>query len=200
MLQLMKKSDTAIIVLHEIYGVNEHMKNFCQSLFEYEFDVFCPNLLGTETVFDYSQEETAYQYFVEKIGFDKASSTIRNLISDMKDNYKELFIIGFSVGATTAWLCSEEESIQAIVGYYGSRIRNYINITPKCPTLLFFPEKEKSFNVDALMTSLETMNAESQKFNGNHGFSDPYSANYNKGSAQETFNLMIDFISNHSTN
>lgn len=189
-----KESDILIIVIHEIYGINQHIKDICQLLSERGFDVICPNLIKQEGAFEYSQEEIAYCHFTENIGFENASEEIISLIADMKVQYKEIYIVGFSVGATIAWLCSEEACLDGIVGYYGSRIRNYVGINPLCPTMLFFPEKEQAFNVDQLISCLEKKNIEIYKFGGQHGFSDPYSSKYNKKSAKEAFNKMVDFL------
>lgn len=60
---------------------------------------------------------------------------------------------GFSVRATIAWLCSAEKLIDGMVGYYGSRIRHYTEILPQ---MLFYLEKEHSFNVDELISNLDT--------------------------------------------
>lgn len=185
---------SAVIVIHEIYGVNQHMKNFCQSLREFEFDVFCPNLTVREIAFDYSQEGVAYQNFMENLGIPTALAQIKRLISDIKDNYQHVFVVGFSVGATVSWLCSEVNEVHGIVSYYGSRIRDYTGITHKCPALLFFPKKEQSFNVDELITILDKGNAKIHKFNGQHGFSDPFSPKYCAQSANNAFNKMVTFL------
>ncbi|MFJ8258397.1 dienelactone hydrolase family protein [Peribacillus asahii] len=197
MINIYNKSDTLIIVVHEIYGINHHMKNICKLLSEKDFDVICPNLLKQEAPFEYSQEELAYRNFTENIGFVNASEEIKSLLLDIKDKYKQVYIVGFSVGATIAWLCSEEDCLDGIVGYYGSRIRNYVGIDPLCPTILFFPEREQTFNVDQLISCLEKKNIEIHKLYGQHGFSDPYSSKYDKKSAQEAFNRMVDFLLKH---
>lgn len=190
------KSDTAIIVIHEIYGINQHMKSFCELLSEQHFDVICPNLLERDTPFDYSQEHLAYHHFMENVGFENALHKIKDVLSDIKNEYKSIYVVGFSVGATVAWLCSEEESIDGVAGYYGSRIRNYVAISPKSPIMLFFPQEEKSFNVDELISTLDKKNIKIYKFSGQHGFSDPYSSKYNEKSAQEAFRQMINFFQN----
>ncbi|MBV7509034.1 dienelactone hydrolase family protein [Bacillus sp. sid0103] len=197
MIQLHQKSDTVIIVIHEIYGINQHMQSFCELLSKQSFDVICPNLLERVTPFDYSEEEVAYRNFMVNVGFADALHKIKDIVSDVKDEYQKIFIIGFSVGATVAWLCSEEEGVDGIVGYYGSRIRDYVELTPKCPTTLFFPQEEPSFNVDELISTLYNKNIEVHKFNGTHGFSDPYSLKYNGISAQKAFSEMVDFIIKH---
>src|SRR4051794_19897347 len=107
-------------------------------------------LLEQEIPFDYPQEQKAYRVFMDNVGFTSALHKVKNILLDIQDEYSKIFIIGYSVGATVAWLCSEEEYVDGIVGYHGSRIRDYVNKNPKCPVLLFFPKMEKSFNVGEL--------------------------------------------------
>jgi dienelactone hydrolase len=187
-------SNHALIVLHEIYGVNKHVRSVCESLSKYDFDVICPNLLGEKITFSYSEEKMAYQHFIDNIGFLNALNTVKEIVLKIKDNYDKIFLIGYSVGATIAWLCSELDFVDGIVGYYGSRIRNYTSISPRCKVKLFFPQEEKSFNVDELCSTLENKNIELHKFDGLHGFSDPYSPNFHKASAEEAHGEMITFL------
>lgn len=147
--------------------------------------------------FDYSEEDTAYRHFIENVGFSKASNQIKNHVSEKRADYKNVFLAGFSVGATTAWLCSEEAEVKGIAAYYGSRIRNYMELLPQCPTLLFFPQEELSFHVDDLISFLANHDAiEIHKFSGQHGFCDPYSLKYNEQSAQKAFTEMVGFFHN----
>ncbi|MEH6906922.1 dienelactone hydrolase family protein [Neobacillus drentensis] len=197
MLQILKKSGNLIIVIHEIYGINQHIKNFCNLLTKQDFDVICPNLLEREQPFDYSEEEIAYLNFMENVGFSDAVYKIKNLLLSVKNEYQKIYIIGFSVGATVAWLCSEEECLDGVVGYYGSRIRNYTQIVPLSPTILFFPQVEQSFSVDELISNLDKKNIEIYKYFGQHGFSDPYSTKFNEKSSQNAFNEMLNFLKRH---
>ncbi|KZE71141.1 hypothetical protein AV545_19180 [Paenibacillus jamilae] len=194
MISIDKKSGTLIVVLHEIYGINQHIQNFCSLLSDEGYDVICPNLIGKEAPFDYSQEEAAYAHFMGNVGFERATYHIEGLLLSIRARYKKVLIVGFSIGATIAWLCSQEKYVDGIVGYYGSRIRNYLEITPHCPTLLFFPHEERSFNVDELISTLDNRNIRVHKFNGQHGFSDPYSPRYHEYSAQQSFSEMIEFF------
>lgn len=196
MIRINKNADTAIIVIHEIYGINEHMKNVCQSLATYNFDVICPDLLESEITFNYHQEEIAYHNFMENIGFSKALHKMKTLLLEIKDDYQQVFIVGFSIGATIAWLCSEENGIDGVVGYYGSRIRDYTALSPKCPVMLFFPQEEKSFNVEELISALAHENIEIHKYAGEHGFADPYSLKYNQASAEKAFEELLKFLAN----
>ncbi|WP_249596858.1 dienelactone hydrolase family protein [Peribacillus frigoritolerans] len=194
MLDIQKKSDTVIIVIHEIYGLNQHIQGYCELLSSQGFDVICPDLLERGRPFDYSQEDAAYRHFMENVGFMGALYKIKDILSDIKDEYQKIFILGFSAGATVAWMCSEEECVDGIVGYYGSRIRNYAELAPRCPALLFFPLEEPSFNVDELISALESKNAEVHKYMGEHGFSDPYHSKYHAESAQAAMSKMMKFF------
>ncbi|MFU2017003.1 hypothetical protein CN689_15845 [Peribacillus butanolivorans] len=189
-----KNTNKVIIVLHEIYGVNQHMKDFCELLSEQNFDVICPNFLQREEPFAYVQEKEAYLNFMDNVGFTKASNKIKKIILEANEEYSKIFIIGFSIGATIAWLCSEEIFVDGIVGYYGSRIRDYLEKVPKCPTLLIFPQEERSVDVDELVLHLDKENIEIHTFNGFHGFSDPFSPKYNIESAEKASSRVIKFL------
>jgi dienelactone hydrolase len=194
MFQLEQNSSTLVIVLHEIYGINQHIQSFCKFISELGNDVICPDLLEKGYSFDYSQEEMAFQHFIEHIGFEQSSEKIKVILSTYRREYKRVVIIGFSVGATVAWLCSEYEKVDGVIGFYGSRIRNYLEVTPMCPTMLFFPEEEPSFQVDEVIAALGRKHIDIQKYSGKHGFSDPYSSNFHKESAQKTKDRIIDFL------
>lgn len=190
----LNKSDKLIIVIHEIYGVNQHIKTYCNHFAKLGYEVFCPNLLNKEQPFPYDQEETAYQHFMNELGFLMARDKINKMIKEYREKYKKIYLVGFSVGATISWLCSDDEGINGIIGYYGSRIRDYMNVYPKCPVILFFPEKEEAFHVDDLISKLIEKKVDVHKFEGNHGFSDPFSMNYNKHSDEEAFQSVVDFL------
>jgi dienelactone hydrolase len=41
-----ENENQAIIVIHEIYGINEFMQEQCQKFRNSGFAVFCPNMIG----------------------------------------------------------------------------------------------------------------------------------------------------------
>ncbi|MTI85308.1 MAG: dienelactone hydrolase family protein [Firmicutes bacterium] len=180
MLTYLNNSTTVVIVLHEIYGINEHIIDTCERLSQAGVDVLCPDMLGNRKSFSYEQEDKAYSFFMNQIGFEMAFSQIRNLINDLKGRYKTVCTVGYSAGATVAWLCSGEKGLcDAAIGFYGSRIRDHLEVEPKCPVLLFFPSQEKSFNVHHLTSILtKKENVQVKTYTGKHGFADPYSKNY----------------------
>ncbi|MBA1336217.1 MAG: hypothetical protein HPY66_2461 [Firmicutes bacterium] len=195
MLVMKNNSDAALIVLHEIYGINRHMETVCERFFRQGYDVFCPDLTNVGKVFDYSQEEEAYRHFMKNVGFESAALKAKQVIMKIRDRYRYLFVLGFSIGATTAWLLSGDcSACDGLVGYYGSRIRDFLHIDPKYPVLLIFPEEEKSFSVKELAGSLIRSNVETKVLRGKHGFSDPFNKNFNEKSCADAAELTDAFF------
>lgn len=184
MLDYSNNSDTLIIVLHEIYGVNKHIINVCETLSKHQYDSIAPNLLKKNIVFNYDQADLAYHNFMDNVGFEDAMKQIKQILCDVRPHYKRIYVLGYSIGATLAWLCSQTNLCDLVVGFYGSRIRDNLAVIPKCPTLLFFPMEEEAFNVDNLRVKLSYLdNVKVEKMQGKHGFADKFSNNYNRESA-----------------
>lgn len=194
-MKIINNFDSVIIVLHEIYGINQHIQMVCEKFSMNGYDIICPNLIGLSEPFNYDSEEEAYKQFMNNIGFDSAVQQVIELIIQAKKQYRYVYLLGYSVGATIAWLCSGEENMcNGIIGYYGSRIRDYMDITPKCPALLIFPTEENSFNVQELVNSLGKWNIDVYMLNGKHGFSDSFSKNYCAQSLKKAEKLVDDFL------
>ncbi|NNU77839.1 dienelactone hydrolase family protein [Clostridium estertheticum] len=194
-MKIINNSNAVIIVLHEIYGINQHIKLVCEKFSMAGYDIICPNLINLNHPFNYDQQDEAYQHFIRNIGFDLAFKQVKRLIIQAKKQYKYVYILGYSIGATIAWLCSGEDIMcDGIIGYYGSRIRDYMSAAPKCPVLLIFPTEEKSFNVKELVNSLKKWNVDIHILRGKHGFSDPFSKNYCTQSFEEAGILVNSFL------
>ncbi|QCR34298.1 dienelactone hydrolase family protein [Lysinibacillus sp. SGAir0095] len=196
MLTYHNNSKTAIVVLHEIYGINQHIREVCGRLSNIGYDVICPNLLDRDEPYNYEEEEMAYKNFVN-IGFSPIVENTRSILMQLRHKYQMLYVIGYSVGATIAWLCGTEKGlVDAFVAYYGSRIRDYLDKQPQCPSLLLFPSEEMSFNVEELICNLrENGNVEVRKYEGLHGFADPQNKNYSELLSKQAFEDTIKFFS-----
>jgi dienelactone hydrolase len=186
------ESKKAIIILHEIYGVNQFIKDQCQKFRHAGYNVFCPNMID-KAPFSYEASVEAYTHFFNNIGFE-VYKEITSFANELKEKYDHVFMIGFSIGATIAWRCCENALCSGIVACYGSRIRDYKNLTPGCPTLLIFA-KEDSFDVHALVSELREKPLDSIiEFDAKHGFLDHYSSSYNIQQAELAEEYIKNFL------
>ncbi|EKF35865.1 dienelactone hydrolase family protein [Bacillus xiamenensis] len=187
-----------IILIHEIYGINDHMETTIKHFERAGFEVYCPELLGPIKPFGRDSEGDAYRYFMKEVGFDRSVDKVLHLARELKakDKSVSLFALGFSVGATVAWLCSRYDGLfTGVIGFYGSRIRDYMTISPKCETLLFFPTIENAFKPREIVSVLEKKKGvHVMMVEGRHGFANPYSEAFKAPSKDRCFQHMSEFI------
>ena len=179
-MELKQNSSRCVILLHEIYGINQHIQHYAQLLFDKGYDVYVPDLINRKEPFTYEQEAKAYENFMVNVGFSKAKSQVNELVSKIESKYEHIRIVGFSIGATIGWLCSVSTSVNKVICFYGSRIRQYTYINPVAHTILIYGDQEKSFNAADLKKALPLHKHVDVKIvEGAHGFADPYSVKYN---------------------
>jgi len=196
MLEYKNNNEIAIIILHEIYGINKFIEEVCEDYHGAGFDVFCPAMLKREG-FSYKDSLDAYDYFISEVGF-AIYKEIEEQIERLKKSYKKVFVLGFSIGATIAWRCSENSVADGIICCYGSRIRDYLLVQPICPTLLLFA-KYDSFNVSEVINRLQDKkNVEAFELEAHHGFLDKYNEGYNKQQSQVANDLIKEAIGRYS--
>ncbi len=75
-------------------------KATCQKFKNAGFDVFCPDMIGRQP-FPYEESQKVYNHFMKTVGFDQ-SEAISGIITQLKERYEKVTLVGFSVGATLA--------------------------------------------------------------------------------------------------
>jgi len=182
----------AIIVLHEIYGINKFIQEQCQKFEDAGYAVYCPNLINVPP-FTYKESNKAYNFFIKNIGF-YVYKEVSLMVNNLKEKHCNVFILGFSVGATIAWRCCENPLCSGIISYYGSRIRDYTHLNPACPTLLLFA-KEDSLDVNSLVYQLqEKQHLSIIECDAKHGFLDSFSEHFDFQQSKRAQELITRFI------
>ncbi|MER0469089.1 dienelactone hydrolase family protein [Bacillus cabrialesii subsp. cabrialesii] len=180
-----------VILAHEIYGINSHMKKMARLIKMAGYDVMTPNLLGDGEVYTLQEEKNAYEQFTKYERLKTGEILIQNLIR--QNAGRPIFVIGFSAGATIAWKCSSMPEVSGAVCYYGSRIRDSLHHVPVCPVLLFFPSYEPSFDVSLLIKKLrekQQPRLEIYQFDALHGFANPDSDTFDRALLFKTLSII----------
>ena len=159
----MKKT---VILIHEVYGITESLLMLQDKLRNKQYNVVLPSLY--EDNYCGNNEKKSYNKFYRDTGIEKGVKIIDSIIDEYINS--KIYLIGFSVGATIAWMFSTDRRIHSITGIYGSRIRDYLDIEPVTHTYLFFCN-EKSFDIMPMIYSLKGKEKVKVKIiNGEHGF------------------------------
>ncbi len=190
--------NSIIIVLHEIYGINKHIVTTTERFRQMGFAAECPDFTGLAKPFTYDCRQEAYEHFIHNVGFTEAARRVLSYVDRVKEGCNKVILYGFSIGATVAWLLSEHRNVDGVIGFYGSRIREYPGIKPQCPTLLLFPTYEESFDVISFAASIKKEQVMVKVLEGSHGFADPFSSNYNANSCSKSDILVKAFFNNYS--
>ena len=142
---------------------------------------------------DFVIETDAYEYFQTSCNI---SSLAEKIIEKVEIHDGQSDIIGFSIGASALWKMSDyrfkQNQVKNAIGFYGSRIRNMINIDPRFKIKLIFPFQEDHFSVDKLMNQLaDKDNVHCEKTIYKHGFMNKRSTNFNQSGYSKYLDLMI---------
>lgn len=128
----------------------------------------------------FEKEDEAYKYFTSRTNIPAYAGLIAGELETLTC---PVTLLGFSIGASAIWYLSGQGpqlKVSTAIGFYGSQIRRYPDISPGFDIRLVFPESEPHFNVDRLMEDLSGRHprVNCEKAMGRHGFMNEYSKNY----------------------
>lgn len=162
-----------VIVAADIHGVSAELRSLIEPvvgeavfLSPWETDA-CP----------YASEQEAVSEFVANIGFESYARKIA-----LAAKREPAYIVGFSVGASAAWLHSASGDChpdsEAML-FYGSRIRDHVSLVPGIRVTAVFAESEASFSPAQIARAIDRDKVRSFVEPGTfHGFMNPRSAHY----------------------
>lgn len=160
------KTKRLVVLVHEIYGITENLRQLRTLLEMNGFKVLLPALYADKYVG--TDEKAAYDKFYAELGLEGAKAKIAEIVAEHQG--EEITLVGFSVGATVAWLLSENPGLHSAIGVYGTKIRDYLQINPIVRTDLLFCE-ESHFDVDKMIAKLNDKEKVNALFiDGSHGF------------------------------
>ncbi|WP_421789573.1 dienelactone hydrolase family protein [Hyphobacterium sp.] len=124
-----------IVVLQEIFGVNQVMRDICDDLAGQGFVAICPDLFWriepNIDITDQSEEEwkKAFDLFAKfdvELGLKDIALVVDHARRDNAGNGK-VGAIGYCLGGLLAYLTACRTDADASVGYYGVNIPNFMN-------------------------------------------------------------------------
>jgi len=194
----------AIVVIQEIFGVNHHIRSICDRLSKEGYVAFAPSIFDSiEPNFQsgYSPDEvqSAIQKFVGDPDWAGFLRDARAAIDAAKP-VGRVGIIGFCLGGVIAYLAAARfTDLSAAVGYYGTGIVHFDDVTPKVPTQLHFGENDAHIP----LTDVETFKAKQRGVEvftypgADHGFHCDERASYHRVSADIAWQRSLKFFEKH---
>lgn len=148
----------AIIVIQEIFGVNEDMRKKCDAFAQAGYIAVCPDLFWRQEpgvdITDGSQAEWD-KAFALLNGFDvdkgiddlKSTLAIARMIEGCNGRAG---CVGYCLGGKLAYLMATRTDVDCAVGYYGIQLDSFMNEASgiKNPLLLHMAELDKFFGAE----------------------------------------------------
>jgi carboxymethylenebutenolidase len=137
----------ALIVVQEIFGVNSHIRSVADGYAAQGYLAIAPAL------FDRAESNVELSYTPEdmkrgmvmamQIGMDNMLKDVAASMNYARQQWNlKVGVLGFCLGGSLAWLAATRLGADATVGYYGGRIAQNANETPRCPVMLHFGAKD----------------------------------------------------------
>ncbi len=193
-------SKAALIIVQEIFGVNEHIQKLSNNFATRGYATIAPyffDRIEKNVNLDYSPESVDLgRNLKSKLDWDKTIIDIRATANFIRD-YGSVGLIGYCMGGSIAWLAATRESGVAVsVGYYGGNIVDFIDEKPKIPCLLHFGDKDSTIPLENV-NKIRTANPDIDSFiyeNSDHGFNCDLRGSYNANSSRLALERTLDFF------
>lgn len=198
-----EEASRALVVVQEIFGVNNHMRRVCEGFAAEGYAVICPAL------FDRAEPGVELGYGPEDV---KQGIALRGRIDpaatllDVEAAAAALpagarrGIIGYCWGGTVAWHgATRSQSFAAAVGYYGGGIAAARDEVPGCPVQLHFGAEDHGIPL-ADVEAIRTARPEVEVFlypGAGHGFSCDERASFDAAAAAEARKRSLAFLARH---
>ncbi len=139
-----------VVVIQEIFGVNEHMRNVADRFAAAGYTAVAPAFfdhLETGVELGYDEEGFARgRRLVGELGLDRALEDVASAAEAIASAGR-IGTVGYCWGGTVAMLAGFRLGLPS-VSYYGARNLPFLDETPKAPVMFHFGELDKHISPD----------------------------------------------------
>jgi carboxymethylenebutenolidase len=191
-----------LVVVQEIFGVNSHIRNVCDSYAQEGFVAIAPAL------FDRVQRGVALGYGQEDVarGRDlKAHAKTNHALSDVAAARSSVApagnvgVIGYCWGGFVTWMAAARlNGFAGAVCYYGGGMTEAVDEKPLCSVMAHFGELDAAIPVDGVRRFAKAHpEVDVLLYDAEHGFNCDERKSYNAAAAALARQRTLDFLRNH---
>lgn len=177
-----------LVLVQEIFGVTDHIKEMADAFAEDGYEVIAPSFYDRLekgfTAEGYGQEAVQRGVaFSSQTPWDQVAGDLQAAIDALKP---PVFTVGYCWGGTAAWLAACRCSgLSAAVSYYGRRISELVEETPKIPIILHYGRHDASIPIERI-EEVEARHPDLPVFvyDTGHGFASDRRADYSPDAAK----------------
>jgi len=190
-----------VVVIQEIFGVNNHIRSVCDRLAEAGYVALAPQVFDrVERDFEsgYTADEVAHaRTFIAKLDWDKVMMDTEAAIDALKKE-GAVAVMGFCLGGSVSWIAATKVGgLAAAVCYYGGQIMQHIDKKPRCPVQMHFGGQDTHIPVsDVEIMKQKQPEAEIYIYqHAGHGFHCDERGSYDQPSSRIAWERTLGFLS-----
>jgi carboxymethylenebutenolidase len=197
------KPRAGLVVVQEIFGVNQHIRSVADRFAREGFYAVAPAL------FDRVEKNVDLGYDGE--GMKKGIALLQqlnidNAVKDVdaalqyaaKETGKPAGVVGYCYGGTLAWLSATRLNAAAAVGYYGGQIARFAQENPRIPVMLHFGKKDDHIPAtDVAGVEAAHPEVEIYWYDAGHGFNCDMRGSFSQEASKQAMARTLDFFHKH---
>jgi carboxymethylenebutenolidase len=190
-----------VIVIQEIFGLDEHMRADVDRWAALGFEAIAPSLYERlEPGFTAHHDEAGV-----KAGIGHAMASPRDQVladlaacRDYLAPRGKVCVVGYCYGGSYTWLAAcELDGIAAASSYYGSMVRANAALTPKCPTIVHLGRLDAGIPCDEVKSEVQAAHPGLPVHiydDAGHGFNNDDPARHDNSSAELSRKRTLDLF------
>ena len=192
-----------LVVVQEIFGVNNHIRNVVDRFAEAGFAAVAPALfdrLGPGHELGYSSDDVAagraLRGKVDNANALRDIAAVRDLLSG---EGRKVGIVGYCWGGSLAWHTATQLSgFDAAIGYYGGEIPKSKDARPTTPIMLHFGANDGGIPLDGVReVEAAHPSIPIHIYDAGHGFSCDERASFDEASHEAALVRTLAFLRQH---
>lgn len=194
------KPKGGIVVVQEIFGLNEHIREVTDGFAELGYTAVAPAFFdhlesGVELAYGRGGAAKGMQ-LVTELGFDRAVKDVASA-AEAISSAGNIGCVGYCWGGTVALLAALRLGLPS-VSYYGARNVPFLHEKPKAPVMFHFGEKDSHITPDMVAEHRQQLpQMEVFTYPADHGFNRNVGAQYDEASAKLALQRTLAFFEKH---
>lgn len=148
-----------LVVIQEIWGVNEHIRAVADQYASDGYVVLAPDIFWrmkprVDLTYDEAGTKQAYDY-MQRLDGTQAVADLTSTVKALRARSElsgKIGVVGYCMGGRLAYLSAAHAGVDAAVCYYGGGIQNFLDQAPsvKVPILLHYGELDAHIPTSAV--------------------------------------------------
>jgi carboxymethylenebutenolidase len=182
-----------LVLVHEIFGVTDHIREMCDEYAADGYEVLSPGLFdriepGCALGYSGADWERAVKIAREEHDWEQGLRDAQRCIDWLAEKGRPVFIMGYCFGGSVAWrLAQTSPNLDGASCYYGGYIATrFADEAPQCATICHFGRYDPLVDFAPVEKLIEKQHPTAQVFvyESGHGFNSDRRKDYHPESAE----------------